>query len=242
MALFSGAKAQSAVGEKSVMYLYSKTCPTLIERLFPNSKFICVLRNPIDVMWSLFKYNLMNIEEDRTDFAEALSEETNRRKGMHVPRGGTLSENLNYRDITAFSGQVEHWLAQIGEGRLHIVLFDDLASQPDQMFRGVEDFLGIPHDPSVDLKPRNEGVSVYATRLRRLRYLNPVVSYAWAKLVAPSMQERAKALFKSVADRNGSVIDVMPAELRAELRREYAPQIDRLARVVDRDLSHWNRL
>jgi hypothetical protein len=34
----------------------------------------------------------------------------------------------------------------------------------------------------------------------------------------------------------------MPRDLKARLVREFAPEVNRLAELIDRDLSHWNRV
>ena len=33
----------------------------------------------------------------------------------------------------------------------------------------------------------------------------------------------------------------MPPELRRQIQGEFAPEVERLGRMLDRDLSHWSR-
>ena len=51
---FSGAEGYKAVGEGSVRYLSSAVAVDNILKLYPNAKFIIMLRNPVDLGYSLF--------------------------------------------------------------------------------------------------------------------------------------------------------------------------------------------
>jgi hypothetical protein len=53
LSLFDDAKDEIRAGEKSVSYLYSKRAAVEIKEFQPSAKIIIMLRNPVDVIYSI---------------------------------------------------------------------------------------------------------------------------------------------------------------------------------------------
>src|SRR5699024_7856449 len=60
------------VGEKSVWYFYSDRAREGIRKFQPNADIIIMLRNPIDMVYSLHSQLLYTLEEDVENFEKAL--------------------------------------------------------------------------------------------------------------------------------------------------------------------------
>ena len=66
---FSGVKKHhKIIIDKSTWYLYSKNAVSNILRFNPDSKFIVMVRNPVDMDYSLHSQLLWTGEEDISDF------------------------------------------------------------------------------------------------------------------------------------------------------------------------------
>ena len=70
-ALFRKAKSGSILGEGSVWYLYSECAIENIYQFNPNAKIIAMIRNPVDLVYSLHSQLVYSGEETISDFEEA---------------------------------------------------------------------------------------------------------------------------------------------------------------------------
>lgn len=78
-----------AVGEATVLYLYSKVAVRNILDYNPDAKFIVCLRNPVDMAYSLHEQWFFNGIEDIEDFKEAwLMQDIER--GRHRPHDAMI--------------------------------------------------------------------------------------------------------------------------------------------------------
>ncbi len=57
---FSKARHEKMAGEKSAMYLYSEKTAAEIKRFCPHAKIIIQIRNPVDMLYSLYNNLLRN--------------------------------------------------------------------------------------------------------------------------------------------------------------------------------------
>ena len=78
---FQHASNEKMIGEKTTDYLFCPHTAERIKRFSPNAKIIMILRNPVDMMFSLHGHYLYNEAfEDQKDFEEALKAEEGRKK------------------------------------------------------------------------------------------------------------------------------------------------------------------
>ena len=74
-----------AMGEGSVSYLYSEEAIRTILQYNPQAKFIVMVRNPIEMVYS-YHYRLVYIlEENQVDFHKAWDLQGVRAQGKHLP-------------------------------------------------------------------------------------------------------------------------------------------------------------
>ena len=72
-------------GEASVWYLYSDSIYQELINLKINPKIIVLLRNPIEVSYALHSQNIVDANENITNFEEALKLEKSRKEGLYLP-------------------------------------------------------------------------------------------------------------------------------------------------------------
>ena len=73
--------------DASVWYLYSNVAVDEILKYNPESKFIVMLRNPVDMFYSLHQQLLYNGEENISSPLKAWNIQHERKKGLNIPFG-----------------------------------------------------------------------------------------------------------------------------------------------------------
>jgi hypothetical protein len=236
--LFKGAKVGQRIGEASTWYLYSTSAAREIKEFAPESQIMVVLRNPVDVMYAQHNQLIFNVIEDIPDFAEALAAEPDRRAGRRLPPGPINVENLFYRHSVQFSEQLERYFDIFGRERVYVMLNDDMRRDGAAVVRGALEFLGV--DPGLAAAPprSNENRRVRSPLVQRLIFAPKLLLP-----LAPFLRRfpLVRALRTKMLEMNSEAKPRAPmdAELRRALLDEFTPEIERLGKLIDRDLSSW---
>jgi hypothetical protein len=239
LALFRDAQPGQRVGEASTWYLYSTTAPRQIAQFSPQAQIIILLRNPVDVMYAQHGQLRFRADEDLADFASALEAESARQHGERLPPPPARPETLFYRHSVQFADQVERYLDTFGRDRVHVVLFDDLVTDTAATYRVVLEFLGVDPTFRPDFAVHNESKRVRSGTLQRLIYNPPApVRGAASVLRRYPLVHRARDVVLSMNSR-AEGRQRMDPRLRSQLLDEFAPEIERLSTVINRDLSGW---
>lgn len=239
LALFAGVRAGQRIGEASAWYLYSRTAAREIAAFAPGAQIIVMLRNPVDVMHAQHSQLLFNVEEDLVDFGAALEAEPARRRGDRLPPGPLRVETLYYRESVRFAEQLERYRAVFGPERIHVILYDDFRDATAATYRGVLEFLRVDPQFRPELGVRNPNRRARIGPLQRVIYQPP------GPLLRLVPWLRRFPLVHSVRDRllrlNSSAVHRPPMDpaLRRQLLDEQADEIQRLGRLINRDLSGW---
>jgi hypothetical protein len=236
--LFDPAKPGQIAGEASTWYLYSVSAAREIRDFNPATRIMVVLRNPVDVMYAEHNQLIFNVIEDIPDFVAALAAEPDRRAGRRIPPGPINIENLFYRHSVRFAEQLERYFDVFGRDQVHVMLYDDLRRDGATVVRGALEFLGV--DPSLAAAPprANENRRVRSPLMQRLifapRLLLPL---------APLLRRfpLVRAVRTRLLDMNSEAKPRAPMDpvLRRQLLAEFTPEIERLGRLIGRDLSAW---
>ena len=239
LALFRDARADQRVGEASTWYLHSKSAAREIAAFSPAAQIIVMLRNPVDVMYAQHSQLLFNSSEDLADFGAALDAEPARRRGEKIPPGPVRPENLYYRESVRFAEQLERYLDEFGTDRVHVIVFDDFVSDTATSFRRTLEFLAVDESFAPRFDVFNESKRVRSPVLQRLIYRppGPLAGAASALRRHPAMH-RLRARVVAVNSRPERRPPMDPV-LREQLLTEFRPEVERLARLIGRDLSMW---
>ena len=87
------------VGEASSLYLYSKVAVPNILSFQPEAKFIVMLRNPVEMAYSLHSMLCFQGEEDEKDFLKAWHLQDQRRAGRFIPDGLLVDTKVILGDV-----------------------------------------------------------------------------------------------------------------------------------------------
>ena len=240
LALFNEAADSQRAGEASPWYLYSKSAPAEILEFEPQAQAIVLLRNPVDVMYAQHSQLVFNRREDITDFAAALAAEPDRRRGERIPKDALRPEALYYRQSVRFADQLHHWFELFGRERMHVIVFDDLVSDPRSVYRSALEFLRVDPNHQVDLSVYNPNRRARSGLVQRLLFAPPTPLRAtFGKLRSLPIAHRVRDRLVSANSRRAARAEMDP-ELRRALTGEFAPQVAELGELIGRDLSAWS--
>jgi hypothetical protein len=226
------------IGTAYVWYLYSRTAAGEIAQLSPQARIIAMLRNPVDMLPALHGEHLANGNEDISDFTAALDAEPDRRAGRRIPPHAHLPQGLWYMDVPRYAEQLERYFAEFGRERVLVIVFDDFVADTDAAYRSVLDFLQVStaHRPA-SFDTVNASRRIRSERLRHFLARPPDVPRRVIHHLVPARMrraayERAKRLNAVPAERPPT-----PQATIDRMRAEFAPEIERLSALLERDLQ-----
>jgi len=244
LAEFNQRKGQRRIGEASVWYLFSETAAAEIKAFNPSARIIIMLREPVEMMYSLFQYFRYDGNEPLPVFAAALAAEPDRRAGRRLGRQTYFAPGLVYRDTARFARQVQRYFDVFGRKRVQIVLLEDLAANPAAVYRDTLKFLDVDSAYGLPQFERVNAAQTVKNRALRAVLNDPGLRSAilavrpWLPQPVFNACHKIERMLNRV---NSSAAKPPPLdlELKSELRREFIPEIEKLSELIGRDLSHW---
>ena len=234
--LFSGAGEKQLSGEASVWTMASRTAAAEIYAVNPAAKIIIMLRNPIDMIYSLHDLYLRTGNEDTVDFQQALEKEPQRKQGSAIPPGCYFPEGLCYTEVGRYNEKVERLVEVFGMGEaastqegtsraVHVVIFDEFVKETASSVKGVLEFLGVDPGVPLEFEMKKALAMIRPQVLKQLRRARPEVR----KLVALKPDEVHM----------GSVRPPMSRGLRSHLKGLFGEDIEKTGQFIGKDLMYW---
>ena len=213
-----------ATGELSISYLIRDKALRRIGRDLPDARILISLRNPIGRAWSAYTFLRRN-NTVSIPFREAIDE-----------KFAFLSETGHY------SRHLDNVNAYLGHNDIKIMLYDDLRADPHAFARAVYGFLGV--DPAFDYaEAERNALPASAARNTRISAL--------VKRGSRAVRDRGLANLVGRIKSSPLVFNALYKPVEAQRRERmsdddwnylvnlYGEGIEKLARRLDRDLSHW---
>lgn len=219
--LFSAVKGEKAVGEGSVIYLWSKTAAARIASAVPHARTIIVLMDPAE---RAFHQYLKSISDGTV--RHSFREHVNQAMRMQGPE---LSIYHPFLALGNYFEQVSRYKSCFPADQLHITLYEDQQANHPAWFAGVLSFLDV--DSSFIPQPVEVPSKPHVPRFGWTGGLKQI-----AKAVLPL---RLRTSVKQIAYR--AVLPQLRQEDRAVLVNYYRDDILRLQDLIGRDLSAWLR-
>lgn len=231
LSIFSGSASETIVGEKSVWYLYSQSAAEEIRKFNRNSKIMIMLRNPVDVVHSLHQQFVLTGNEDVVSFDEAIGLVEERAAGRHVPEGAYFPSGLVYTRVPMYGEQVARYLQAFDGDQIHVIPFEDLASDTERTYAEALEFLGVNPSFAPEFKIHNRKMRPRSRWIERLTEHPP--SLVPRQLFEPLFWRLTK--YNSVELKRPP----MSPKVRGYLQRVFRPDIERLSALLNRDFTHW---
>jgi hypothetical protein len=142
--------------------LFYPAVPARVRRLLPDAKFIVLLRDPVERAFSHFR---MEASEGREtlSFEEAVLAEPERLRDdlARVNAGIEPSRRFRHKSYVErglYAKQLERWFAHYDRDRFLLLRLEDLAAEPQAVYRRTIDFLGLVEPPELpSFKPHKVG-------------------------------------------------------------------------------------
>lgn len=241
MALFARANREIRIGEASTSYLASHEAPRLIRMFQPDARIIAILRNPIDLIHSLYGHRVAHRSEFIGDFAAALEADEDRREGRRLQLG-RAGRGSAYRDYAMLGEQLQRWFDEFGEERIHTIIFDDFVADTQSEFAKVLEFIGVDNQFKPPAFAARNTSHRARTGLMPLVFRNSMVRWLSRRAFPALVGERLTAKLARRIDRQRFLrepvtIKPMSRATRAELEGEFGPDLDKLGALLGRDLK-----
>ncbi len=160
--LYASSEAQAARfrGDGSTQYLYSATAVPSIVSATPDARFVVGLRNPVDLLVSYHRTQLVSLNEVEPDFGRAW-----RRSLSGQFSEASLDPKLvDYPFVGKLGAALERLFSNVPRDRVHLVFFDEIITDPptvwDELLRWLD--LGTRFRPSFD--PENVSNRMFRSR------------------------------------------------------------------------------
>ncbi len=134
LSYFAPVQREKRVGEASVWYLYSQQAAAEIKSFSPAARILIMLRNPVDMMYSLHSQRLYNDNENLVNFEEALAAEADRRQGKRLYQNALNTMGFFYRAAATYTPQVQRYFEVFGREQVHVIIFDDFTEATDEVY------------------------------------------------------------------------------------------------------------
>ncbi len=232
-----------AIGEASTSYLFSRVAVPSIEKELPNSRYIVMVRNPVDMAYSCHEQLFFLGYENIKDFAEAwrLSEE--RAKGCAVSPWCHEPKLLDYKSVCCLGGHLERLFHSVPRERVLVLVLDDVKANPRREYLKVLDFLDVSDDGRLGFPVKN------TAKERHWLWLQKAVqgvgkTSATVKEWLGIPRTKGTGFLQAINRKNTKYRRRTPLsnDLRRELIHYFEQDIRLLSHLLDRDLSMWTKL
>ena len=242
--------------DASVTYLYMPEQLEPVLRLWPESRFVISVRDPLAMLPSLHRRLIYIGDETLGNFEEAWAAVPERRAGRRIPRRCADPRWLFYDEAARFSTYLERLFSVVGRERCLVLLFDDLAADPEREYRRLMEFSGLKPDAQIDVATRRASYTVRSRWLQRVlkRPPAPLRELLGGAQLSQRFREVEKreiaagprkllSLRKRLLEWNR---DRRPTEglspaMQDEICREFGGEVERLSSMLGRNLDQWLR-
>ena len=230
------------VGEASVYYLRSTVAIPNIHGFNPEARILAMFRNPVDMVYSLHAQLLYVGEENEPDFETAWRMQERRRRGIDVPPRTRSPLLVQYEQVGQFGTQAQRLLSTFPRAQIKVILYDDFAASPEQVYDEVIEFLQIPHDGKMEFPRINESKRARLDWLQRFSQKPPPALRAAFRNIKRAVGGEGMAEVKKRIVELNTVTErrsPLTPGFRAELVDTFREEVALLGRLLERDLSHW---
>ncbi|HEX7871593.1 MAG TPA: sulfotransferase [Sphingobium sp.] len=218
-AFFAGAPEGALLGEKSADYLAHPHAASRIAALLPHVPMVVQLRNPVDRAYS--DYCMLY----RRGTVQGPPEAYFDRATTTQPR---------FLDDGLYAAHLDRWYDLFDPTQIHVLLFEDVKKAPHLTVAQVCEHIGAPYHfvEALSDRPVNDGSA---------HFLPLALRTALAPLKDSVRPLRNNPVFNGVRNllvREMRYPPLLP-DTRARLVDFYAADVERLGRMLGRDLGHW---
>jgi hypothetical protein len=221
--LFAGAGGAPAVGEASPIYLECPQAAARIRGRLPAVRLICSIRHPVDRAYSDY---LMYLRRRGREFDP---------DRQLTPTAEWARPDSRWMQVSRYYEQLARFFAAFPRDQIHVMLFDDLKTNPAGAVQGVYRWLEVDPCFAPDFETPHAVGGMPASRFLEGLFTTSAIS----KAVRPWVPKQATNWVKRLRSRNLRQAPPLPKGLKQELTRTFHEDIRKTSEVIGRDLQHW---
>jgi hypothetical protein len=249
---FKGSQGYKAVGEGSTGYLYSEVAVPSILKFNPDSKFIVMVRNHVDMVQSWHSQLIKSGYENCKNFQCAWNLQEKRKKGKKIPYGAKhKTRQLQYGTYCKIGEQVERLYSFVPKDKILLIFFEDFKKNPDEVYQRVLNFLSLEDD----------GREIFPVYNKRKKILLPRVNSFVNTLERKISRLPIKKVFKikkkfgifnfikekfiylsDMFHRKKGVYEELSDDFKIELIEYFKEDRMKLSKIAEKNLSHWEKI
>jgi hypothetical protein len=237
LSLFKDANdTHKIVGEASVWYLYSnKAIKNITNDLKGEDlKFLVMLRNPVEMAYSLHEQQVFNLNEPIKEFKAAWALQAERKNGKKIGLTTREPKHLLYGEACKLGIQLQKLYRSVDANKIKVVLLEDLKKNAEEEYKKVLSFLQIDFDDRTNFKPLNE------SKLRKFPAIVNVIKILSLTKQKLGIRKGLGILNKANSiNSRPAVREKLEPEFENELKEYFKEDINLLSAIIKRDLSHW---
>ena len=239
LALFRRAGGAKAIGEASTGYLFDERAPHAIHERFPGARIIIVLRDPVEMAYSYWRY-MHIIGNESKSFEEAISdrERSYRKTGEFRRKALNWWASYIYLERAMYCGQVKRYLDVFGRDRVRVYIFEEFFRDQSKSYRDLFAFLGVDVNFTPDGSIKNEGGAV------RYGFLKDIVNSRYPvlkRLVPMRLREKIRMELMRLNTKRSEKTPMNP-ETRRHLEGYFRQDIRDLEGLLGRRIKAWDRI
>jgi hypothetical protein len=212
-----------SVGEIAPTYFVSPAARERIAELVPGARIICVFRNPVERLVSLYRLKIA-YGMIPWNFEQA------------VVRDPELLESGRY------ATNLKAWRCALGSDQILATLYDDLRDEPQAYMDRLVDFIGIPRFQLTSSQLGFVNASEHMTHPRnyhRTRRASLAADWFKARRLGRLVARFKKSPLCRFVLGGGSPFADLPSETSGQMCEVFRPEVEELEAILNRDLSAW---
>ena len=225
----------------SVHYIFFEDAICRIKKFNPHSKFILILRQPMERAISSYLY-AVKFGYENLSFEDALKEESKRMETNDL----RIKSECTYINHGFYAHQIKVFLKYFKKEQLKIVFYEDIKDDAEECMKSLYKFLSIEKDFKPDFKTHNKTGTLKSKFIQRLflgnhRLKNVLVKKILPKFISEEQKAnlRWKIIHLNTSNKKKSLkIDSNTIEKYNKL---FQDDINELEKITNRDLSSWKK-
>lgn len=230
-----GTGSEKAVGEGTAVYLYSRTAVANILQFDSRARFIVMLRNPVEAVYSWHWQVAYAHGKELVDFETAWRAQ-GKENPLQLSNTCKISnDRIEYGSLFSYADQLVRLFEQVPRERVHIILYDDFAKEPEKIYAETVNFLGLSPFQLASFPRLNAN--------KRPRSRTAWRAIKTGNSLRQKIDIKGFGLFARLDRWNTRYTERPPLaqDFRSELIEYFRSDISRTSEMLGRDLSHWHR-
>ncbi len=228
--LIGGAYANAIFFEDSAKKLYENN---------NQIKIIIILRNPVDRAYSAYNYSYRLGIEKNNSFEIAINAELKNNYSNYIDIA-----NRTYLKHGLYYNQIVKYMEVFPAEHIHIILFDDLLKNAENVLKGIYNFIGLKYKKNISFVKSNSSSIVKLSWLHKLLFQENMLKTVYQRFMPKKLHYVINyKLVKKLESINKTNKKYKPINLKIKkyLQGYFFDHNKKLEKLIKRDLSAWNK-